>query len=312
MSQDDQRTGVQHIEIDEELAGQRLDNFLIKTLKGLPKSRIYRIIRKGEVRINGKRCKPDTRLNGGDKVRVPPITHLKERKDSVGSFNDELGLVLFENADLLVINKPAGMAVHGGSGISTGVIETLRHTREEGDRLELVHRLDRGTSGCLMVAKKRSYLRLLQDALRRQGEIKKTYLALVHGEWPDHLKLVDQPLLTMSQDGREKITRIHPSGKSSVTRFRPLKRNNGLSLVEARPLTGRTHQIRAHARWARHPLVGDDRYGSKALDAGVGIGSSRLMLHAISLEIPPLGDRAGINIEAPIPKEFSSQVDANL
>lgn len=303
------KQGVQHIEVDEEDSGQRLDNFLIKTLKGLPKSRIYRMVRKGEVRINKGRCKPETRISAGDNIRIPPIAHLTERKESVGSFREEHKLVLFENDELLVINKPAGMAVHGGSGVSAGVIETLRHLRPEGKRLELVHRLDRGTSGCLMVAKKRSYLRILQDALRRSGEIQKTYQALVHGRWSSELKFVDQPLMTMTQSGREKITRIHPAGKPSATRFRCLNTDGSVSHIEAQPLTGRTHQIRAHARWARHPLLGDDRYGDKTLDASVG-GISRLMLHAAGLRIPALQGRDAIVIEAPAPDDFLLQVNS--
>lgn len=301
------------IEIDHDLAEQRLDNFLMKTLKGLPKSRLYRIIRKGEVRISGKRARPDDRLKVGDVVRVPPVAHLPERNTSVGSFRDLESLKLYEDDRLLVINKPAGMAVHGGSGVSAGVIESLRHALPEGKRLELVHRLDRGTSGCLMVAKKRSYLRLLQDALRQPGQIRKSYLALVHGLWPDDLNRIDQPLLTTTRQGNERVTRVNEQGKPAITEFTLLaharSRGAELSLVRASPLTGRTHQIRVHARWARHPLAGDDRYGDKQLDLDARLGGG-LMLHAAELSIPSLDGHPAIRVKAPLSSEFQREVDA--
>jgi len=300
---------IQLVEVDAEDAGQRLDNFLIRTLKGLPKSRIYRIIRKGEVRINGKRCKPESRLAPGDTVRIPPINRLAERSTAVGSFKDLDSLILYEDERLLIINKPAGMAVHGGSGVSVGVIESLRAVREEGDRLELVHRLDRGTSGCLMVAKRRSYLRLLQDALRRPGQIRKHYIALVHGEWPGKLGVIDEPLLTTNKAGRERITRVSADGKEARTEFTLLGTDSETSLVRAYPVTGRTHQIRVHARWARHPILGDDRYGSEELDKLLD-HSGRLLLHAAELEIPPLGEFAGISARAPLDEEFQLKVNS--
>ncbi len=302
-------SSVQQIEVDSEDAGQRLDNFLMRTLKGLPKSRIYRIIRKGEVRINGKRCKPDSRLTSGDIVRIPPIHRLAERSSAVGSFNDLDSLILHEDDRLLIINKPAGMAVHGGSGVNVGVIESLRHVRDEGNRLELVHRLDRGTSGCLMVAKRRSYLRLLQDALRRPGQIRKHYLALVHGEWPRGLRVVEEPLLTTSKAGRERVTRISSDGKESKTEFTCLASDGETSLVRAYPVTGRTHQIRVHARWARHPILGDDRYGNDDMDRMLG-HSGRLLLHAGELFIPSLGDYPAIKAKAPLDEEYQLKVDS--
>ena len=299
---DRQGTSARIVSIDADLAGQRLDNFLIRQLKGLPKSRIYRIIRKGEVRVSGRRAKPETRLAAGDQVRIPPVAHLPQRDEAVGHFHDLDAMILHDSPGLLVINKPAGMAVHGGSGQSVGVIESLRHARPEGQRLELVHRLDRGTSGCLMVAKKRSYLRLLQDALRKPGTIRKTYAALVHGHWSGE-ELIDQPLLTVSNKGTERFTRVDPAGRPASTRFRGIASHKGLSLVAASPLTGRTHQIRVHARWARHPLLGDDRYGDRTLDDTVG--ARTLMLHAWRLSIPALGDFPPLEVSADPDASFS-------
>ncbi|MGV0036341.1 MAG: RluA family pseudouridine synthase [Candidatus Azotimanducaceae bacterium WSBS_2022_MAG_OTU7] len=304
-------TKVQIREIDADTAGQRLDNYLIKMLKGLPKSRIYRIIRKGEVRINGKRCKPEIKLVAGDLVRIPPIQHLPARSTAVGHFNDLEGLMVYEDEHLLIINKPAGMAVHGGSGVSVGVIESLRHARPEGSRLELVHRLDRGTSGCLMVSKRRSYLRLLQDALRQPGQIKKHYLAVVHGRWPRKMVQIEQPLLTSSNAGKERITRVNGQGKYAVTDFSLLEATDELSIVRASPRTGRTHQIRVHARWARHPLVGDTRYGDQTLDQVSGV-EGRLMLHAAELQIPALGARPAIHVKAPMDEDFLLKVKASF
>lgn len=301
---------VQMIHIDADTAGQRLDNFLIRILKGLPKSRIYRIIRKGEVRINGRRAKPQVKLKPGDEVRVPPIRHLPARDAAVGSFHDLDSLVLFEDSHLMVLNKPAGMAVHGGSGVRTGVIESLRHARPESRALELVHRLDRGTSGCLMVAKRRSYLRLLQDALRRPGQIGKRYLAAVHGVWPESLDTIDQSLLTVSRAGTERLTRVDAAGRPALTRYSSITTSDALSLIEARPMTGRTHQIRVHCRWARHPILGDDRYGDVSLDRA--FEPKRLLLHARSLSIPALGQRPALQVSAPLDSRFNAFLSQHL
>jgi 23S rRNA pseudouridine955/2504/2580 synthase len=219
--------------------------------------------------------------------------------------------VVYEDDHLLIVNKPAGMAVHGGSGVSVGVIESLRHARSEGNRLELVHRLDRGTSGCLMVSKRRSYLRLLQDALRKPGQIKKHYLALVHGRWARKMAQVDQPLLTSSISGKERVTRVNAQGKFAVTDFSLIEANDEMSIVRASPRTGRTHQIRVHARWVRHPLVGDTRYGDQILDQTTGM-EGRLMLHAAELQIPALGDRPAIHANAPMDEDFLLKVNASF
>ena len=305
------RSRVRTVAVATEDAGQRLDNFLIRSLKGLPKSRIYRIIRRGEVRINGRRSRPDTRLSAGDKVRIPPVNRLAVRSDAIGSFHDPGNLVVYEDERLLIVNKPAGMAVHGGSGVQVGVIESLRHWREEGNRLELVHRLDRGTSGCLMVAKRRSYLRLLQAALRQPGRVRKQYLALVHGHWPENLGTITEPLLTTSRVGKERITRVSSKGKAAGTEFACLGTDGECSLVSARPVTGRTHQIRVHARWAQHPILGDDRYGNQAMDQQLG-HSGRLMLHAMGLSIPALGDFPAIQAKAPPDEEFRLKVNSRF
>lgn len=303
---------VQLVDIDSETEGQRLDNFLIRHLKGLPKSRIYRIIRKGEVRVNGRRAKPLQRLISGDQVRVPPIKHLVERSEAVGSFQDVDSLILYEDKHLFIINKPAGMAVHGGSGVKAGVIESLRHLYPAEKNLELVHRLDRGTSGCLMVAKKRSYLRLLQDALRKPGQISKQYMAVVHGQWPASLHKIDEPLLTSSKTGQERFTRVDPGGKTALTRFSVLATEQDISVVQASPMTGRTHQIRVHARWARHPIVGDDRYGDQARDQLLSRNPKRMLLHARELRIPSLGERPALEVIAPLDQRFARFLENTL
>lgn len=302
------RQGARTVEVDEASVGQRLDNFLLKTLKGIPKSKVYKIIRKGEVRINGRRAKPLVRLAHGDLVRLPPFSHMAQQRSAVGSFRDLQSLIIHEDEQLLILNKPAGMAVHGGSGVSAAVIESLRAARPEGNRLELVHRLDRGTSGCLMVAKKRRYLKVLQDALREKNLIQKDYLAFVHGCWPASLDAIDQPLLTVNRAGQERFTRVSEQGKPARTRFRSLAQTSNLTLLRASPITGRTHQIRVHARWARHPILGDDRYGDSTLDAGIG-GVKRMMLHAVSLRIPALADYPAISALAPVDDEMAELMD---
>ena len=312
VNQDQPFQRVSHQQIDAEGAGQRLDNFLIKLLKGLPKSRIYRIIRKGEVRINGKRVKPETRLTAGDQVRVPPIKRLSTPSSAVGTINRLEELILYEDKHLLVINKPSGLAVHGGTGVNVGLIESLR--KALGAPLELVHRLDKGSSGCLMVAKRRAYLRLLQAALREGGRIKKGYLALVHGSWQADLKAIEARLATRVMPGGEKRTRVSETGKYSLTRFQILASHRQATLLKASLVTGRTHQIRVHTRFARHPILGDDKYGDADQDrelfsgagpAGTGLKISRLMLHAHGLEIPALGSHPALSLKAPLDEPMS-------
>ena len=303
---------VQIIQVDPEIDGQRLDNFLLRYLKGLPRTRVYRIVRKGEVRINGRRAKPQVRLKAGDKVRIPPIRDLERRPEAVGSFENLDSLVLHEDDHLIILNKPAGMAVHGGSGVNAGVIETLRHARTDLARCELVHRLDRGTSGCLMIAKRRGYLKLLQDALRRPGTLSKTYLAVVHGYWSYGQVTVDEPLATTSRSGQERFTRVDPAGKPARTLFRPLRQAEALSLVEAQPLTGRTHQIRVHSRWLRHAIIGDDRYGDEFADQQLRGRPRRMLLHATRLVIPPLEGHDRLEVTAPVDSVFKRFLETTL
>lgn len=285
----DSRAQVQWVEIDADLAGQRLDNFLMARLKGVPKSKIYNVIRKGEVRVNKGRTKPDYKLNPGDQIRIPPLKTAERPPEPRAADTLIARLrqsILFENEGLLVINKPAGLAVHGGSGVSLGLIEVLRQMRPEARYLELVHRLDRDTSGCIMVAKKRSFLRHLQAALRdKSGSgVRKVYQALVIGDWPSDCRRVDAPLLKREVGGSERIVKVQAQGKASLTEFKVLQRYCDYTLIEARPITGRTHQIRVHAQYAGHSLVGDEKYGDDEINKHMRqLGFKRLFLHAAEL-----------------------------
>lgn len=311
------RLQVQISLIDADQAGQRLDNFLMARLKGVPKSRIYNAIRKGEVRVNKGRCKPEQKLQAGDQVRIPPI-RVSDEKPVTKASNQMTRLleesILFENDGLLVINKPSGLAVHGGSGVSLGLIETLRQMRPDARYLELVHRLDRDTSGCIMVAKKRSYLRHLQAALREkslqevsQGDVQKTYQALVIGQWPDSKKRVDLPLIKLETGQDERIVKVHPEGKSSLTEFSVVARYQGFSLVEAKPITGRTHQIRVHAQYTGHSLVGDEKYGQDHVnDEMRSLGFKRLFLHASALMFYLPDSKTPIEVRAPLPPDLAN------
>lgn len=287
----DDNVGVNFITVDADQAGQRLDNFLIARLKGVPRSKVYNVIRKGEVRVNKGRIKPEYKLASGDVVRVPPIRTADAGTEAKASHQMMSLLdksVLYEDDGLLVINKPPGLAVHGGSGVTLGLIETLRQMRPDARHLELVHRLDRDTSGCIMVAKKRSYLRHLQAALREksagEGGIEKIYQALVLGDWSKRCNQVNAPLMKFEVAGGERVVKVHPDGKPSLTRFAVLRRYMGFTLVEAKPITGRTHQIRVHAQHAGHSLAGDEKYGSDSINLSLrDIGLKRLFLHASSL-----------------------------
>ena len=283
------QTQVSFLTIDEDQAGQRLDNFLMARLKGVPKSKIYNVIRKGEVRVNKGRIQPDYKIGAGDLIRVPPI-RVADRESPTKPSNQLITLlessILFENDGLLVINKPPGLAVHGGSGVSLGLIETLRQMRPDSRYLELIHRLDRDTSGCIMVAKKRSMLRHLQAALREKNSsgITKVYQALVIGHWPQACRRVDAPLLKTEVARDERVVRVHVDGKPSLTEFKLLASYDGCSLVEARPITGRTHQIRVHAQHMGHSLVGDEKYGDDEFNKKMRpFGVKRLFLHAVEL-----------------------------
>jgi 23S rRNA pseudouridine955/2504/2580 synthase len=272
--------------LDEGHAGQRLDNFLMSQFRAAPKSLIYRLIRKGEVRVNKKRAKACQRLEVGDLIRIPPV-RLPEA--STGVFQVSQGLlahleaaILFEDDHLLIVNKPAGLAVHGGSGLNFGLIEAIRQLRPDAKRLELVHRLDRDTSGCIVIAKNRQALTALHRLLREKAGINKQYHALVHGIWPESLKKVEVPLQKNVLASGERLVRVDPEGKEALTRFRCLQRFNQaqMSLVEAFPVTGRTHQIRVHALYAEHPIAGDEKYCPTDVSRQSSIRFPRLFLHA--------------------------------
>ena len=292
----------QMLVVPERQDGQRLDNFLLRELKGLPRSRVYRLIRTGEVRVNRGRCKPDTRLAEGDQVRVPP--YAGRRPANTGAPTDKLkqrleDSVLFEDEALLVLNKPAGMPVHGGSRIALGLIEALRQTRPEWMEAELAHRLDRDTSGCLIIAKQVDFLRHIQAELRA-GEVEKTYLALVHGAWPERIEQIDLPLRKNELASGERIVRADPDGKFALTTFQVRERFPEATLLQVGLETGRTHQIRVHCQSAGHPIIGDEKYGKSA-----AIRHKRLALHAWRLAFRPTPKAKFSRFEAPSDRHFT-------
>ena len=301
---------VRFYEIGDDDAGQRIDNFLVARLKGVPKSRVYRLLRKGEVRVNKGRIKPDYRLRSGDSVRVPPIRTAEKAPVAAPSASLRSHLhnsILYEDDSLLVVDKPAGLAVHGGSGVNLGLIEALRAARPE-DRLELVHRLDRGTSGCLLVARKRAALRALQQQIR-EHQVEKVYLALVDGDWPRGLTVMDAPLDKRTTAGGEKVVYAHRDGKSAVTHFKVRERFGDMSLLEVALETGRTHQIRVHCQLAGHPLLGDDKYGDDARNQAMRRrGLKRMFLHAhrLCFDVPASGER--LCVESPLPADLAQVV----
>ena len=307
-----QTSGVQMLEVLPELAGQRIDNFLRTQLKGVPKTLIYRILRKGEVRVNKGRVKPEYKLQAGDVVRVPPL-RLAERDEVVplaqGLLERLEAAIVYEDKALIVLNKPAGIAVHGGSGLSFGVIEALRQLRPDAKELELVHRLDRDTSGLLMIAKKRSMLRHLHQALRGDG-VDKRYMALVRGRWETGTKQVNAPLLKNTLRSGERMVEVDDEGKEALTLFRVLRRfGDFATLVEARPITGRTHQIRVHARHAGHAIAGDNKYGDEAFSGLIReLGGKRLFLHAYALRVP-LPEGGELSLEAPVDETWSRTLE---
>lgn len=309
MSSNDKRPSVAMVTVTEDQIGQRLDNFLMTRLKGVPKSAIYRMIRKGEVRVNKGRIKPDYKLNIGDVVRVPPArtkdvsSHAPFVGDSIKSQLE--GAILYEDDGLIVLNKPSGLAVHGGSGVSLGVIEALRQMRPQQRFLELVHRLDRDTSGCLMVAKKRSVLKKLHEDLR-VGNIQKTYLALLWGRWNGLEHRIEAPLRKFHLASGERVVRVSSDGKPSLTLFRQLELYAQATLVEAKPITGRTHQIRVHAQHAGHPIAGDDKYlHREQASCFEDKGLKRLFLHAARLELEDLNGATRV-FEAPLPEALKT------
>lgn len=299
---------VKMLTISEDEAGQRIDNYLLAKLKGVPKSLIYRIVRKGEVRVNKGRIKPEYKLQANDVVRVPPIRVSEKEQAPISTKLNKVSQlenqILFEDESLLILNKPSGIAVHGGSGLSFGVIEALRTLRPEARFLELVHRLDRDTSGILLVAKKRSALRNLHEQLREKT-VQKDYLALVRGQWQSHCKVIKAPLLKNELSSGERIVRVSEQGKPSETRFSIEERYNNATLVKASPVTGRTHQIRVHTQYAGHPIALDDKYGDKQFDQQMSqLGLTRLFLHAFSIRFthPKTGETLQIN--APLDQDM--------
>ncbi len=309
------QSAVKLVRVEDERAGQRIDNFLAGQLKGAPRSLIYRLLRTGQVRINGKRAKPESRLAGGDEVRIPPVRldEPGEQRSPPAALLARLeASIVFEDARLLALNKPSGLASHGGSGIAFGAIESLRALRPN-QSLELVHRLDRDTSGLLVVAKKRSALTELQALMREDAGagLTKRYLALLTGRLPDGVLTVDAPLHIGLRQGGERHVQVHPQGKPSVSHFRVLERRGGHSYCEVRIETGRTHQIRAHARHIGHPVAGDDKYGDEAVNRRLReqAGLKRLFLHAASLEFALDDGAAPYLLNAPLAPDLAQALD---
>lgn len=297
--------------IEEEGAGQRLDNFLMRELKGVPRTRLYRALRKGEVRVNKGRAKADYRLGAGDQVRIPPlrVPSPSEPANAPRALRETLSrAIVHEDDSLLVVNKPSGLAVHGGSGVNFGLIETLRQMRPDARYLELVHRLDRDTSGLVLVARRASVLRELHRLLREK-HVDKRYLALVAGKWPAATRAVDAPLDKNVLQSGERMVRVSRDGKAALTEFRVLERLPGATLLEAMPVTGRTHQIRVHARHAGHPLLGDDKYSNADSDQLTRrLGLKRLFLHAEALRFT-LGEVGELKLHAPLEESLEAKLE---
>lgn len=310
-------TGARTVTVPADRAGQRLDNFLLGQLKGAPRSLVYKLVRSGQVRVNGGRAKAERKLDAGDEVRIPPVR--LQMPDEDGKSPPPKGLlsaldaaIVFEDARLLAISKPSGMASHGGSGVSFGVIETLRALRPN-EPFELVHRLDRDTSGLMVIAKKRSALVELQALLREDhgSGIEKRYLALLAGRMPDGVMSVDAPLHVGLRQGGERHVQVNPAGKPSLSHFRVLERRGGQSYCEVRIETGRTHQIRVHAQHIGHPVAGDDKYGDAAANKRLReqVGLKRLFLHASTLDFALEGGKAPYSLSAPLAPELLDVLD---
>ena len=309
MSEDGDKPTARLVAVGAEHDGQRVDNYLRTQLKGAPKSLIYRILRTGEVRVNKGRVKADSRVKAGDVVRLPPLRLSEEVPVQVGDGLERTlrDAVLHEDERVLILNKPAGLAVHAGSGVKVGVIEALRVLRPELTGIELAHRLDRETSGVLVLAKDRPTLTALHTLLRGDT-VKKQYLALVRGSWPDGLREVTAPLEKNTLRGGERVVEVRGEGKPSRTLFRVVERFSEATLVEASPVTGRTHQIRVHATHAAHPIAGDAKYGDPEFDRRLkGSGLARLFLHATRISLPQLGPYGRmLRVEAPLAGELES------
>jgi 23S rRNA pseudouridine955/2504/2580 synthase len=306
-------TTVQYVTIDADFADQRIDNYLITRLKGVPKTRIYRILRKGEVRVNKKRIQPSYRLQAGDEVRIPPV-HMDETAAPIIPSHNMMNLlkdrILYEDKNLLIINKPSGIAVHGGSGVRQGLVEILKTMYPKSPHLELAHRLDSDTSGCLILAKKRSILKELHSMLR-EGTIKKIYWTLTKGHWKPNELRVDVSLRKNWLQGGERIVRVDEEGKTSLTIFTPLETFANATLVEAALHTGRTHQIRVHAQYRKHPIAGDEKYGDREFNKEMrDKGLKRLFLHAYSIDFTLASIDQHIQVTAPLDKELTDCLKA--
>lgn len=300
------------IEISAAQLGQRLDNFLFKQLDSVPRTRIYRIIRKGEVRVNRKRCKPEYKLQIGDQVRIPPLK-LKQEPEVVAKPSPRLlhrleQAILYENSHLVIIDKPAGLAVHSGSGIRYGVIDAMRHLRPDDD-IELVHRLDRDTSGCLLLARHRQSLLALQTMLR-DNSMRKLYCAVVKGDWPRELNEVRLALQKFHLPNGERRMRVDDAGKAALSRVQVLHSGKKFSVIRVELVSGRTHQIRVHCQAQGHEIAGDDKYGDAEFNRSMRQRNvRRLMLHAASLELPPSDFTPEIVINAPLPAAFQELME---
>jgi 23S rRNA pseudouridine955/2504/2580 synthase len=301
-------TKVRKITVDEDQAGQRIDNFLRRELPGVPRSRLYRILRRGEVRVNSGRVRAEYRLQSGDEVRIPPARVREGVGAAPAAAARMADAIIYEDKHLLVINKPSGLAVHGGSGVSHGVIELLRELRPDLRDLSLAHRLDRETSGSLVLAKRRSALRLLHEHFR-EGRVDKNYLALVCGDWQSGDYLIDAPLLVKHRQGGERHVIVDAEGKQAQTQIRLSRTFGKYSLLQCQPRTGRTHQIRVHAKHAGHPLAGDERYGDEEENRKLKkLGLRRMFLHAQSISFP---DKHGndLHFTAPLPPDLEHFLD---
>jgi 23S rRNA pseudouridine955/2504/2580 synthase len=304
---------VRHVSAAARDAGQRIDNFLLRCLKGVPRTHIYRLLRTGQVRVNRGRVKPGYRLRCGDSVRLPPVATAR-RNPRAGPTRRQLarldGRIVYEDGQVLVIDKPAGMAVHGGSGVSYGVIETLRARRAGSPFLELVHRLDRDTSGCLMLAKRRSALRALHAELRA-GRVEKRYLALLIGALPASGLKLDLALIKNRLRSGERMVTVAAEGKPAHTQLMPLANFPGVTLAEVRITTGRTHQIRVHAAHAGVPVAGDEKYGDREANKRLrALGLRRLFLHAHSINVALPNREQPLRVNAPLASELQRVLDA--
>lgn len=305
------KEAVSHIRIEPDQDGRRLDNFLRARFHDIPKSRIYQMIRKGEVRVNGGRVDPAHKLQSGDRVRLPPVGRQEPGpRPSPESFRDVHTPILYEDAELLVIDKPSGIPVHGGTGRPFGIIDVLRHVHPSGGTLQLVHRLDQETSGCLLLAKTHTCLRRLHQLLR-DGLVEKQYTALLKGRLGENPVDVDLPLRRGARRGGERLVETSAEGKSARTRFTIARRLSNATLAHVHIATGRTHQIRVHASQIGHPVAGDHRYGDREFNRELRpLGLRRLFLHASAIRIPRPYSRPPLVVETPLPEELRRFLDS--